>query len=217
MKDSGEEFARRVSLLMDLMNSASIDVQKILSDEVDDKAWNHYLKGNRGVFYTRAVRLLGGIEPGRLRNFESDHEFQNAVNHYVHDFEAMLRRVLAERDGGNDRRHLDVGYAGKLYAALAQAVDSGGRSQPRVEVISTPIQPNCSWRHRVRSAGPRPPPPETNASANRTCAARCRLAPHPVGAPSSVPHPEREQQESREAEKRGDREDRGPFHRQSPT
>ena len=50
---------------MDLMNSASIDVQKILSDEVDDKAWNHYLKGNRGVFTRRAVRLLGGTEPGR--------------------------------------------------------------------------------------------------------------------------------------------------------
>ena len=61
-KDSGEEFARRVSLLMDSMNSASIDVQKILSDEVDEKAWNHYLKGNRGVFTRRAVRLLGGTE-----------------------------------------------------------------------------------------------------------------------------------------------------------
>ena len=61
-KDSGEEFARRVSLLMDSMHSASIDVQKILSDEVDDKAWNHYLKGNRGVFTRRAVRLLGGTE-----------------------------------------------------------------------------------------------------------------------------------------------------------
>ena len=66
MKDSGEEFARRVSLLMDSMNSASIDVQKILSDEVDDKAWNHYLKGNRGVFTRRAVRLLGGDRKPRL-------------------------------------------------------------------------------------------------------------------------------------------------------
>jgi hypothetical protein len=56
MKDSGEEFARRVSLLMDSMHSASIDVQKILSEEVDDKAWNHYLKGNSGIFTRRAVR-----------------------------------------------------------------------------------------------------------------------------------------------------------------
>jgi len=124
MKDSGEEFARRVSLLMDSMHSASIDVQKILSDEVDDKAWNHYLKGNRGIFTRRAVRLLGGTESRAIAaQYESDHEFQNAVNHYVHDFEAMLRRVLAERDGGMIAVTLMSSDMGKLYAALAQAVD----------------------------------------------------------------------------------------------
>ena len=48
-KDDGEDFARRVSLLMDSMHSAAIDVQKILSDEVDEKAWGAYLKGNRRV------------------------------------------------------------------------------------------------------------------------------------------------------------------------
>jgi hypothetical protein len=124
VKDSGEEFARRVSLLMDSMHSASIDVQKILSDEVDEKAWNHYLKGNRGVFTRRAVRLLGGTEARAISaQYESDPEFQNAVNHYVHDFEAMLRRVLHERDGGMIAVTLMSSDMGKLYAALAQAVD----------------------------------------------------------------------------------------------
>ena len=124
MKDTGEEFARRVSLLMDAMHSAAIDVQKILSDEIDDKAWNHYLKGNRGVFTRRAVRLLGGTESRAiLAQYESDPEFQNAVNHYVHDFEAMLRRVLAERDGGMIAVTLMSSDMGKLYAALAQAVE----------------------------------------------------------------------------------------------
>ncbi len=123
-KDSGEEFARRVSLLMDSMHSAAIDVQKILSDEIDDKAWNHYLKGNRGVFTRRAVRLLGGTESRAiLAQYESDPEFQTAVNHYVHDFEAMLRRVLAERDGGMIAVTLMSSDMGKLYAALAQAVE----------------------------------------------------------------------------------------------
>jgi len=123
-KDSGEEFARRVSLLMDSMNSASIDVQKILSDEVDDKAWNNYLKGNRGVFTRRAVRLLGGTEARAISaQYEGDPEFQGSVNRYVHDFEAMLRRVLAERDGGMIAVTLMSSDMGKLYAALAGAVE----------------------------------------------------------------------------------------------
>jgi uncharacterized coiled-coil protein SlyX len=122
-KDSGEESARRVSLLMDSMNSASIDVQKILSDEVDDKAWNNYLKGNRGVFTRRAVRLIGGTETKAIAaQYDSDPEFQDAVNRYVHDFEAMLRRVLAERDGGMIAVTLLSSDMGKLYAALAQTI-----------------------------------------------------------------------------------------------
>ena len=66
-KKDSEAFARRVSLLIDSMNSAAIDVTKILSNEVDDKAWAPYLKGDRGVFTRRAVRLLGGRSRARSR------------------------------------------------------------------------------------------------------------------------------------------------------
>jgi hypothetical protein len=122
-KDS-EVFAKRVSLLIDSMHSAAIDVGKIMADEIDDKAWNSYLKGNRGVFTSRAVRLIGGSETRAIRaHYESDPEFQRSVNRYVHDFEAMLRRVLAERDGGMIAVTLMSSDMGKLYAALAQAID----------------------------------------------------------------------------------------------
>ena len=122
-KDS-EAFARRVSLLIDSMHSASIDVSKILSDEIDDRAWDSYLKGNRGVFTRRAVRLLGGSETRAIRShYDLEPEFQRSVNRYVHDFEAMLRRVLAERDGGMIAVTLMSSDMGKLYAALAQAIE----------------------------------------------------------------------------------------------
>jgi ABC-type transporter Mla subunit MlaD len=119
-----EGFARRVSLLIDSMHSAAIDVGKILSDEIDDKAWESYLKGNRGVFTRRAVRLMDGSETRAIStHYEGDAEFQRSVNRYVHDFEAMLRRVLAERDGGMIAVTLMSSDMGKLYAALAPAID----------------------------------------------------------------------------------------------
>ena len=122
-KDS-EAFARRVALLIDSMHSAAIDVGKILSDEIDDKAWGAYLKGNRGVFTSRAVRLMDGSETSAIRvHYERDFEFQRSVNRYVHDFESMLRRVLAERDGGMIAVTLMSSDMGKLYAALAQSID----------------------------------------------------------------------------------------------
>ena len=63
------------------------------------------------------------FELGRPFGPPSDPEFQNAVNHYVHDFEAMLRRVLHERDGGMIAVTLMSSDMGKLYAALSQAID----------------------------------------------------------------------------------------------
>jgi hypothetical protein len=122
-KDS-EAFAKRVALLIDSMHSAAIDVGKIMADDFDEKAWNSYLKGNRGVFTSRAVRLIGGSEGRAIRaHYESDVEFQRSVNRYVADFESMLRRVLAERDGGIFAVTLMSSDMGKLYAALAQSVD----------------------------------------------------------------------------------------------
>jgi hypothetical protein len=119
-----EAFARRVALLMDSMHSASIDVGKILSDEVDEKAWDSYLKGNRGIFTRRAARLIGSSETRAIRgHYESDGEFQLSVNRYIHDFESMLRRVLAERDGGMIAVTLMSSDMGKLYAALADAIE----------------------------------------------------------------------------------------------
>ena len=119
-----EAFARRTAMLIDSMHSAAIDVGKIMSDEVDDRAWGAYLKGDRGIFTRRAVRLLGNSESRALSaHYETDGEFQSAANRFVHDFEAMLRRVLSERDGGTMAVTLMSSDVGKLYAALAQVVE----------------------------------------------------------------------------------------------
>jgi len=119
-----EAFARRVALLIDSMHSASIDVGKILSDEVDEKAWDSYLKGDRGVFTRRAARLIGSSESRAIRtHYETDGEFQHSANRYIHDFEAMLRRVMAERDGGPIAVTLMSSDMGKLYAALSDSIE----------------------------------------------------------------------------------------------
>ena len=121
---ASEDFARRVSVLMESMNSAAIDVGKILAEDVDEKSWNAYLKGERGVFTRRAVKLIGNAEAKAIgQHYEDDPEFRDGTNRYIHDFEAMLRRVLAERDGAMIAVTLMGSDMGKLYAALAQAVD----------------------------------------------------------------------------------------------
>jgi hypothetical protein len=119
-----ENFSRRVALLIESLNSTAIDVTKILSNEVTDSAWAAYLKGDRGVFTRRAVRLLDTTEAREIaRHYEEEPEFREQVNRYIHDFEAMLRRILADRDGSPLGITLLSSDMGKLYVALAQAIE----------------------------------------------------------------------------------------------
>src|SRR5690606_23253749 len=52
------DFARRVALITESLNSNAIDIAKALSNDVTDTAWASYLRGDRGIFTRRAVRLL---------------------------------------------------------------------------------------------------------------------------------------------------------------
>ena len=119
-----EAFTRRAATLIDSLHNASIDVGRILSDEVDDRAWAAYLKGDRGVFTRKAVRLLTA---GELRLVEqqvaNDRDFAASVTRYVQDFEAMLRRASAEQEGGMMSVTLLSSDMGRLYAALAQVLE----------------------------------------------------------------------------------------------
>jgi hypothetical protein len=117
-------FARRVSLLIESLNSAAIDLAKIYSTEVPESSWMAYLKGNRGAFARRAVKLLdAGEMRAVLEAYDSDDEVREQVNRYIHDFEAMLRGVLAQRDGAPIGVTLLSSDMGKLYVALAQAIE----------------------------------------------------------------------------------------------
>jgi len=119
-----DSFARRMMVLTESLNSTAIDVTKILSNEVTDTAWNAYLKGDRGVFTRRAVRLLDSSEAKIIvRHYGEDSDFREHVNRYVHDFEAIMRLLLSTRDGNAIGVTLLSSDIGKLYVALAQAIE----------------------------------------------------------------------------------------------
>ena len=119
-----DNFARRVSLLVEALNSAAIDISKAFAHEVSDSAWSAYLKGDRGVFTRRAVRLLDSGDAREIASlYDTDPHFREQVNRYIHDFEAMLRQVLALRDGSPLGVTLLSSDMGKLYVALAQAIE----------------------------------------------------------------------------------------------
>lgn len=118
------DFSRRMALITESLNSASIDIAKAFDADVADTAWASYLRGDRGIFTRRAVRLLDNGEARAVSEvYEADNEVREAINRYIHDFEAMLRTVLSTRDGNALAVTMLSSDIGKLYVALAQAIE----------------------------------------------------------------------------------------------
>lgn len=118
------DFSRRVALITESLNSNAIDIAKALSAEVTDTAWAAYLKGDRGVFTRRALKLVDGAEAREiLELYENEQDFRGHVSRYIHDFEAMLRQLLSTRDGHALGVTVLSSDMGKLYVVLAQAIE----------------------------------------------------------------------------------------------
>lgn len=118
------DFSRRIALITESLNSNAIDISKGLSQDVTDTAWAAYLKGDRGIFTRRAVRLVDNAEAREiLELYEEDDDFREHVSRYIHDFESMLRSVLSTRDGNALGVTLLSSDMGKLYVALAQSIE----------------------------------------------------------------------------------------------
>ena len=118
------DFARRVALITESLNSNAIDIAKALDAEVGDTAWAAYLRGDRGIFTRRAVRMLDPAEAKAVMQlYADDTAFADHVSRYIHDFEAMLRQLLSTRDGHALGVTLLSSDMGKLYVALAQAIE----------------------------------------------------------------------------------------------
>jgi len=121
---SEQDFARRMALIAESLNSASVDLSRVFAGQISDADWTAYLRGDRAIFTRRTLRLLDRKEARAVAEiYQENGEFRAAVNRYVHDFEAMLRDMLSTRDGHTLAVTLLSSDVGKLYVALAQATE----------------------------------------------------------------------------------------------
>lgn len=119
-----DDLAKRSQALLESLQSSAIDLTSLLSIDVGDEAWRAYLKGDRGIFARRAVRLLDrGTARKVERHFEHDTVFREQATRFITEFETLLARVRADREGAALAVTLVSSDIGKLYVVLAQATE----------------------------------------------------------------------------------------------
>lgn len=121
---SRDFLTERSAQIIASLNNSAIDIAKWLDQDIGEREWAAYLNGDKSLFTRRAVRLLSG---GQLKQvharYQSDPDFQDLVNRYVAEFEGMLRDILAGRNGNSLAIAILSSDVGKLYVALAQAIE----------------------------------------------------------------------------------------------
>lgn len=119
--------AKRSSKLVDSMQAAAIDIAGLLSFQIEDTAWDAYLKGDKSIFARRIVEQLDGETTRSInRHFEHDTEFRTQATHYIEEFEALISQVLPDREGKTLAVTLLSSNIGRVYVALAQAAGRFG-------------------------------------------------------------------------------------------
>lgn len=119
-----DHIAERSAHIIAALNDSAIDVTKWLNQDIGQKEWASYLSGDKSLFSRRAVRLLSGSDLKQVHaRYEADLAFREHVNRYVEEFEQMLADVLEARRGHSLAIALLSSDLGKLYVALAQAIE----------------------------------------------------------------------------------------------
>jgi hypothetical protein len=116
--------AARSNKLIASMQAAAIDIAGLLAFDIEDTAWDNFLKGDRSIFARRIVERLDGNGTRAIaRHYQHDPEFRQQAIRYMEEFEALIAQVLPDREGRSLAVTLLSSSLGKLYIAIGQAVD----------------------------------------------------------------------------------------------
>ena len=122
-----DAFLRSATHMIEGLNAASIDINRILTDDMPEDLWKRYRRGDRSIF---ARRLLRGkdrlLSPDIKAHFETDERFRTEANRYIKQFEALLDQATdcdPEQVLSTTFLTADVG---KLYLVLSRSL---GRAQ----------------------------------------------------------------------------------------
>ncbi len=142
-----DNFSRRVALLIDSLNSTSIDVTKLLSNEASDSAWAAYLRGDRGVFTRRAVQADRGRRGAR------DHAPLRRRDRVPRAGEPLHPRFRGTAPPDPlDPRRLDAG-GDPAVVGHGQAVRRAGAGDRAAAGLNTPIPAARGRRRTARQGG----------------------------------------------------------------
>jgi hypothetical protein len=128
MRDMGlgirrEAFLDAAKFVIESLHALSVDFNRLIGDEIPDKVWKAYYRGDTNTFTRRLLSLRDSISTDDLRErFETDTEFRGYVQRFIRQFEELLDDAAARDHSDLLASTLMTSDVGKVYVLLCTAI-----------------------------------------------------------------------------------------------
>lgn len=125
IRSSREAFLSSAKFIIESLHSLAVDVSRHMEDDIDERSWRAYQKGDVAVFTRRLVQIAGEVPMERVRRkFTEDGEFRNYTQRYIRQFEELFEAAQSNDHGELLSSIFVSSDVGKLYRLLC---DISGR------------------------------------------------------------------------------------------
>ncbi len=121
---TGTHFSNLASRVIEQLQSLSIDINRYFESDVPDKVWQSYVDGDKNTFVRRLKKVTDKKHSASIRDkYKDDPEFRKNALEYIQIFEDLMSQSMVSDSYSIFSVALISSETGKVYLALAQALD----------------------------------------------------------------------------------------------
>lgn len=125
-KKTTEDFLREGKIILDRLQSFSVDMAKIFTPKTEETLWQRYNNGDKTAFMRHITKELNSTQVKKIKDLmKVDPEFKLAVSRYMAEFEGMTKAAKAEEENNLIMSILIGSDVGRLYMVLADILRKG--------------------------------------------------------------------------------------------
>ena len=125
-KKATDDFLREGKIILDRLQSFSVDMAKIFTPKAEEMLWQRYNNGDKTAFMRHITKELSSSQVKKIKDLlKTDAEFKLAVSRYMAEFEGMTKAAKAEGENNLMMSILIGSDVGRLYMVLADILRKG--------------------------------------------------------------------------------------------
>lgn len=118
-----EDFLKDAKVILDRLQSFSVDMARLFSPKTEEVLWEKYNSGDKAAFMRHITKEIGLAQSKKIRDlYKENAEFKVAVSRYMSEFEGLTKAAKVSGENNMLMSVLIGSDAGRLYMVLADVM-----------------------------------------------------------------------------------------------